>query len=113
MRSESWTFIWQPNVSMRYLRATSSFRFRSFAFAFRFRFAFRLPADAPHVVASGEQFLGRGLQSLRDRAAEHTPDLLNARLPIEPRHAGLRATGDDALLDGEVCVGERGDLRLV
>ena len=48
MRSESWTFIWQPNVSIAYFRAMSAyrprrFRFRPFAFAFWFLFAFALP----------------------------------------------------------------------
>ena len=55
IRSESWKFIWQPNVSMRYLRATPTFRFRSFAFAFRLRFAFRLPAAAG-LAAAGCRF---------------------------------------------------------
>ncbi len=32
MRSESWTFIWQPNVSMRY-RLDIYFRFRLSPFA--------------------------------------------------------------------------------
>src|SRR5580765_2438710 len=83
IRSESWKFIWQPNVSIRYLRATTSlhltFRFRGFAFAFRLGFAFR-PRGGPTT----EQLFRRRSQAGGHRTAEHAPDFLDAPRPIEP-----------------------------
>src|SRR6185369_10480216 len=117
IRSESWKFIWQPNVSMRYLRATSTLRFRSFAFAFRRRFAFRLPAPAAgaHGRLTIRQHLARrGPQAVGDRrASEHPAQFLHTPRLVEPRHRRARAAALDPLLDREVRIGARRDLREV
>src|SRR4051794_4562355 len=117
IRSESWTFIWQPKVSIRYLRATSKFSSassvalavpvranRTFAFAFRFR---------PDL--SSHQHLTRGRpKAIADRfAAEHARDLLDAGRLVQPANRRARSSAVDAFLDCEMRIGVSGDLRQV
>src|SRR3954454_739119 len=117
MRSESWTFIWQPKVSIRYLRATSEFSSApvialrvlgrakpTFAFAFRFR---------PGL--SSYQHLTRGRpKAIADRfAAEHARHLLDARRFVQPANRRARPSAVDPFLDCEMRIGVGGDLRQV
>ena len=67
------------------------------------------PALPPH-----EQLAGRDANAIgHRRPAQHTGDLLDPRLFVEPRHGGPRPAGVDALLDLEVRVGGGGNLRQV
>src|SRR5580765_293691 len=122
IRSESWTFIWQPNVSIRYLRAISlpeaslvlclplrpwqsplpTFAFRPFAFA---------PAR-PAAAGPLLKHLTRGpSEAIRDRfPAEHARHFVHASRLIQPRHRGPRASPLDALFDLKVRIGVRRDL---
>src|SRR5207247_1739005 len=127
MRSESWTFIWQPKVSMRYLGATvaslcvlcplcvldapDTFRFRSFAFAFRLRFARSGPGRSrrrpvhQHLMRRPPNAIGDCL------SAEHSCKLVDARAVAETRDRGARPPAVDPLPDFKVRVGVRGNLR--
>src|SRR5262249_30134127 len=117
IRSESWTFIWQPKVSIRYLRTTPTsqgFRFRPFAFA----------PPLPRRTGSGRsgapvrrrpllQHLTSGCpQPTGDRvAAEHAGDLVDPAGLIEPRDQRARAPAFHTLLDAEVRIGVGRNLR--
>src|SRR5206468_1482785 len=130
MRSESWTFIWQPKVSMRYLGATvaslcvlcplcvldapDTFRFRSFAFAFRLRFARSGPGRSrrrpvhQHLMRRPPNAIGDCL------SAEHSCKLVDARAVAETRDRGARqlAARDDARERSEVLAWIRRDEEL-
>ena len=99
-----------------FTRHALPFAFRSFAFAFRLRFAFRLSrrqalgawrfasisraeARSPSVTARPAQHPRRALRRGRRRRAAST--VVRVRPPLDP------------LLDQEVRVGVRGDLRQV
>src|SRR5213592_704269 len=87
IRSESWTFIWQPKVSIRYLRATSTFRFRPFAFRLQ-----HLTCGLPKAI--GDRF-----------STEHARELVDAAVGVQPPHGRLGPAALDALFDLEVCIG--------
>ena len=92
MRSESWTFIWQPNVSIRYFRAIVVLAELSlspvgyvFAFACRVfvRFGFRFA-----VSGFGAHFsISRALAMTRPilGPADHARDFLFPLGPVDPR----------------------------
>src|SRR2546421_1368821 len=115
MRSESWKFIWQPNVSMSYLRATTAFRFRSFAFAFRLAFARGGPGHRcrPALFESKPQhFLGGRAKTVGDHiSTEHTSHFGHARGIVKPPDGRTCAAGVDALLDRVMRLPVRRDLR--
>src|SRR6476660_3650730 len=113
MRSESWTFIWQPYVSMKYFRDMRLWRALplgpspagSFAFAFRFVFASR-----PHLA---------GLQHLRrarpngwrdDVAGNHPRHFFLAFGGAKSRDGRERPSLAHGLADVEVRRPVRGDL---
>src|SRR4051794_3309133 len=74
MRSESWKFIWQPKVSMRYFLVTDA----AFAFAFRFLFTFRRRSGAC------QEFTGSlENRSTDSRPANHPRYLLHASVHIQ------------------------------
>src|SRR5262249_19323416 len=112
IRSESWTFIWQPNVSIRYLRATLAsvpsvsfvdlgvlVALRTFAFALRFRLQ-HLTSGLPEAIA--------------DRLpSQHPRELGDAPVGREPPHGRPGPPPLDPLLDLKVRVGIRRDLRQV
>src|SRR5438046_2788704 len=111
MRSESCAFIWQPNVSIRYFRATLLHgpfpAVGTFAFAFRSPFAFRLD---PVGAAQRQHFTGGSTQSGGDLfSTEHTPDLVDPGAVIEAGDRGAGASLLDPLHDLEVRVGVGGD----
>src|SRR5579872_1576284 len=83
MRSESWKFIWQPKVSMRYLRATAPLRFGS---------------KTKHFLRGGAETVGHHF------ASEHTSNLGHARVAVELGNARARAPAVDALFDRVVRV---------
>src|SRR5438093_2323668 len=95
IRSESWTFIWQPKVSIRYLRATSTFRFRPFAFRLQ-----HLTCGLPKAI--GDRF-----------PAKHARELVDAAIGIETAHGRLGPAALDPLFDLEVCIRVRRNLRQV
>src|SRR5437763_3507187 len=121
MRSESWTFIWQPNVSIRYLRATRPHplcvlrslcgldRLRvlcslcvlrvlaTFAFAFRFRHQ--------HLTGGAPKTIGHRL------TAQHPREFLDTAIRSQPLNGRVRPASHHALLDGKVRIRERGNLR--
>src|SRR5258706_7373011 len=118
IRSESWTFIWQPKVSIRYLRATfAALPFVSFvdlcalvseaASASAFAFALRLSPVHQHLTCGGPDTIAHPL------AAEHARELVDAAGVVEPSNRRARPPALDALLDREVRVGRRRDLRQV
>src|SRR5688500_7689143 len=117
MRSESWTFIWQPNVSMRYFLATAV----GFAFAFRFCFLFRLrPPGLPRAGSRSarrprrQQLAGAGPHRFGDRgAANHPRDLLHPSVGVQALDRCRGAVAADVLLDAEVRGGPGRDLRQV
>src|SRR5258705_3530485 len=122
IRSESWTFIWQPNVSMRYLRAThfclcvlralcilhrllTTFAFRPFAFA---------PRDVGAFGALLQHLTRRPPKAIGDRfPAEHARQLVDPAPPVEAADGGMCASAIDPLLDLEMRVGVGGNLRQV
>src|SRR3982750_4703611 len=76
IRSESWTFIWQPNVSMRYFLATFyDFRLSPFAF----------PPPGKHLLRRSPQAVGDPF------AAEHAGELFDSAVAIQPDHGRPRA----------------------
>src|SRR5439155_15023611 len=89
IRSESWTFIWQPNVSIKYLRATAAFRFRPFAFRLQ------------HLTGGLPKAIG-------DRcSAEHARELVDAAVGIEPAHGRRGPPALDMLFDLEMGISVR------
>src|SRR5690349_9385179 len=123
MRSESWTFIWQPNVSIRYLGAIVSSRARgSRPLGPPATFAFRPFAFAPRVSGLRAGGPGALLQHLTSGApksvgnrltAEHARELLDPRVGPEPPDNGRRPPAIDAFVDLDVRVGAGGNLRQV
>src|SRR5262249_25057918 len=138
IRSESWTFIWQPNVSIRYFRAMSvcgqlaflsapAFRscprlasvfhvvsvvrlesFATFAFAFCFRFS-RACAGAPF-----KHLTRRGPRAIGCRITTYHPrELCDTIAPVQPAHVRQRPAGHEPLVDVKMRVGVGGDLREV
>src|SRR5258708_20721948 len=100
MRSESCTFIWQPKVSIRYLRAISAFLSRTFAFRFRLSLGrSRAASLLEHLTGGAPQALGNRL------AAEHARDFLHAAVAGEPADRRPGAAALDQLLDREVRIG--------
>src|SRR5262245_15313666 len=112
MRSESWTFIWQPNVSIRYLRATSPFRFRPFAFAFRhWSSRTRRPKPARPLL---QHLTGGAPKSLANRfAAKHPRQLLDPAVAGQPPDRRRGPPALDPLVDLDVRIGVGGNLREV
>src|SRR2546425_2712824 len=121
IRSESWTFIWQPNVSIRYLRATELCP-RSFCVPralcvlcalpdFRFRpFAFACPGPprggTPPFRPSLKHLTRRAPKAIGDRVpAEHPRDLVDAAAGIEAPDGRPRPPALDTLVDFEVRIG--------
>src|SRR5207248_2976397 len=114
IRSESWTFIWQPKVSIRYLRATfAALPFVSFVdlrvlvSEAAFAFALRLSPLHQHLTGGGPDTIAHPL------AAEHARELVDAAGVVEPSNRRARPPALDALLDREMRVGCRRDLRQV
>src|SRR5687768_15550243 len=118
MRSESWKFIWQPNVSIRYFfdiavtagrdsrDSAAAGRAGTFAFAFRLLFPFRL--------AAGDEFTRAGADAVGDRrAADHAGNLIDASLVVQPVDGGDCPVAAYMLLDAELRRGTGGDLRQV
>src|ERR1019366_4677364 len=85
IRSESWTFIWQPNVSIRYLRAM----FRGLSpFALRFRLPLR------------QHLTGRGPKAIGNRfPTEHPRELVHALTGVQARDRGSGAAALDPFLN--------------
>src|SRR5580765_777758 len=115
IRSESWTFIWQPNVSIRYFLANVpllSLSPETFAFAFR-------PArrSGPGSLPDGlrlKHLTRRPSKTIGDRfAAQHPRQLFDPAVAVEAFHRVLRPAPLDPLLDLKVRVGARGNLRQV
>src|SRR4029077_7442722 len=111
IRSESWTFIWQPNVSIRYSFANLrllSFSLWTFAFAFRPARRGR-PGGLPdglrlkHLTRRPPKTMGVRL------AAQHPRQLFDAAVAVEAFDGRLRPAPIDPLLDLKVRVGARGN----
>src|SRR5436190_5518995 len=115
IRSESWTFIWQPNVSIRYFLANLPLLSLSpwtFAFAFRLGSAGGL-CPLPDGLRL-KHLTRRPSKAIGDRfAAQHPRQFFDAAAAIEPLHGRLRPAALDPLLDLKVRVGARRDLRQV
>src|SRR5438445_6141092 len=91
IRSESWTFIWQPKVSITYLRATSTFRFRPFAFRLR--------------LSSHQHLTRRPPKAIADRfTAEHPRELVDAPVLAQAVDRRPRPPALDALVDFKMRV---------
>src|SRR5687768_4439577 len=97
MRSESWTFIWQPKVSIRYF------------FAISVRLAgFRLsPRRRKHLGRRRADGVGDG------RSSYHPRDFVHAPGRVEPVHRRDRPGPPNGFFDPELRRAPRGNLRQV
>src|SRR5262245_13721446 len=94
IRSEACTFIWQPNVSTRYLSANGSpsvSGLGAFAFAFCVDFAFR-PARVSKQFPGGRQHRLR-----RGAARQHARQFLDTPVLVQTANSGFRAAAADPL----------------
>src|SRR4029077_19336399 len=106
IRSESWTFIWQPNVSIRYFLANLPLLSLSpWTFAFAFRPARRSgPGGLPDGLRL-KHLTRRPSKTIGDRfAAQHPRHFVDAAVAIEGSHGRLRPARVDPLLDLKVRV---------
>src|SRR2546421_12888338 len=100
MRSESCTFIWQPNVSIRYLGAIFPTNRLLSPFAFAFRPARRRLGPTGLACPLLQHLTSGPPKSVGNRfAAEHSRQLLHATGRIESPDNGGRATALDAFVN--------------
>src|SRR5712691_816129 len=110
MRSESWKFIWQPKVSIRYLFAMGSRILRQFA-DFRFRLLPFALSGPGHFRPGVEQFAGTGPNLLGNGgAANHTRDFFDSPVFVEPTDACHRAAPTHGFFNRELRRSARRDL---
>src|SRR5689334_3294511 len=100
MRSESWKFIWQPKVSIRYFFAISVAALRAAGtFAFRFPAFVRL-RPAGFGATGAQKFSCAGPHLVADVGAAHHPcNLVYPALLVKPDDRGGGALAADGLLD--------------
>src|SRR5919197_5113450 len=114
IRSESWTFIWQPKVSIRYLRAMASRRgpgvgrqLSPFALSLSPLRGGRPGPSFKHLTRGAAETIGNYVPT------QHPGELVDAPGLVEPADCGPGAPALDLFLDLEMAIGVGRDLRQV